>query len=122
MENRYFGQFTNVTDLQEKFKNSTGINDDEILLAIYQEEDYSGSAFVLLKRNGQLLEVEASHCSCNGLEGQWDPAPTAWKAQELRLKDRNGSWLRGWHFAEFKQAFEALVNMATFWEEAETHD
>lgn len=47
-----------------------GIN---VLLASYTYQDYSGSAFVLFERGGQLFEVHGSHCSCYGLEDQWTP-------------------------------------------------
>lgn len=37
-------------------------------------EPYEGYAFVLFKgTDGKYYEVYASHCSCFGLEGQWDP-------------------------------------------------
>jgi hypothetical protein len=45
----------------------------EILLASYSYADYSGSAFVLFKKDGKYYEVHGSHCSCYGLEGQWNP-------------------------------------------------
>lgn len=46
----------------------------DMLLASYTYEDYSGSAFVLFKKDGKLWEVNGSHgCSCYGLEGQWEP-------------------------------------------------
>ena len=47
----------------------------EVLLASYSYENYSGDAFVLYRdtRDGKLYEVHGSHCSCFGLEGQWEP-------------------------------------------------
>lgn len=48
----------------------------EVLLASYAYEDYSGAAFVLFRRDGVLYEVHGSHCSCYGLEGQWEPEAT----------------------------------------------
>lgn len=44
-----------------------------IIHADYTYEDYSGSAYVLYEQNGKYYEVHGSHCSCMGLEGQWDP-------------------------------------------------
>lgn len=49
---------------------------DEILLAVYDIDCYEGSAFVLFIKDGTLYEVNASHCSCMGLEGQWVPEVT----------------------------------------------
>ena len=47
-----------------------------ILYASYDCEGYEGSAFVLFERAGQLYEVHGGHCSCMGLEDQWDPEET----------------------------------------------
>jgi hypothetical protein len=44
----------------------------KILYARYSYEDCYG--YVLYQDpDGELWEVEGSHCSCNGLEGQWSP-------------------------------------------------
>lgn len=45
----------------------------KLLYADYTYEDYSGDAYVLgyNEFSGQFFEVHGSHCSCNGLEGQW---------------------------------------------------
>lgn len=45
-----------------------------LLYADYTYEDYSGDAYVLGydKEKNQFFEVHGSHCSCYGLEGQWD--------------------------------------------------
>jgi hypothetical protein len=47
-----------------------------VLLASYASENYSGDAFVLFEKDGRLFEVNGSHCSCFGLEGQWKPEET----------------------------------------------
>lgn len=49
----------------------------EILFAWYGYGDYDGSAFVLFERDGRLYEVNGGHCSCFGLEGQWEPEETS---------------------------------------------
>jgi hypothetical protein len=49
----------------------------EILLASYTYESYSGSAFVLFKQGDKLYQNYGSHCSCYGLEGQWQPEETS---------------------------------------------
>lgn len=56
----------------------------EFFLASYTYEDYEGRAFVLFRRDGKLWEVHGSHCSCYGLEGQWDPEETTMEALEKR--------------------------------------
>lgn len=64
--------------LENKYE---GVN---ILFASYTYENYEGSAFVLFEKCGALYEVNGSHCSCYGLEGQWNPEETSWEAIKLR--------------------------------------
>jgi hypothetical protein len=59
-----------------------GIN---ILFASYGYKNYSGDAWVLFEQNGKLFEVNGSHCSCYGLEGQWEPEEVSLKELEHRL-------------------------------------
>lgn len=66
-----------------------------VLLASYTYEDYSGDAFVLFERGGNLYEVNGSHCSCYGLSEsslsdytttQWQPEETTVEALRHRLE------------------------------------
>lgn len=67
---------------KEFHDHSWGSSDDEfplpkhlkILYADYTYEDYSGDAYVLGYDfdKQQWFEVHGSHCSCYGLEDQWD--------------------------------------------------
>ena len=80
---RYFGSW----DCYEAFAQGwDGVTepatDEEIIFASYHVDGYEGGAFVLFWRDGQLYEVNSSHCSCNGLE--WDPEPTTWAALAAR--------------------------------------
>lgn len=61
----------------------------DVLFAAYTYEDYSGDAFVLFSRDGKLFEVNGGHCSCYGLEGQWDPEETTKEALMKRLDSRD---------------------------------
>lgn len=58
----------------------------EIIFASYTYEDYSGSAFVLFRKDGKLFEVNGSHCSCYGLEGQWEPSEVFYKELISRVE------------------------------------
>lgn len=59
----------------------------EILLASYDEVwAYDGEAYVLFRKDGKLYEVHGSHCSCYGLEGQWEPEETTLESIEYRLR------------------------------------
>lgn len=58
----------------------------EILFARYTAEGYEGSAYVLFQRDGKLFEVSGAHCSCYGLENQWDPEEVPAEALRHRLE------------------------------------
>lgn len=64
--------------LNEFSIDKNALNGCDIIFAHYTYEDYSGDAFVLLRdsKDGKLYEVNGSHCSCYGLEGQWDMEET----------------------------------------------
>lgn len=81
MDKKYFGSWNDWNGMARDFSHEYNepftypegmATDEEILFAVYTYEDYSGSAHVLYRRNGKLYEVHGGHCSCNGLEGQWD--------------------------------------------------
>lgn len=61
-----------------------------ILFASYGQANYSGDAWVLFEKDGKLYEVNGGHCSCYGLEGQWEPEEVSLKELEHRLL--NGTW------------------------------
>lgn len=44
-----------------------------VIHADYTYEYYEGSSYVLFFKDGKYYEVFGSHCSCYGLEDQWDP-------------------------------------------------
>lgn len=69
-----------------------------ILFASYDNGSYSGAAFVLVMRDGLLFEVNGSHCSCHGLEDQWDEEET--DVASLRHRMQNGSlgWSDHWDY------------------------
>ncbi len=77
----------------------------EILVASYTYEDYSGNAFVLFRdtRDGLLYEVNGGHCSCFGLEGQWEPEATSVDALRHRVKD-------GWFDDGVKEAIQTVLD------------
>lgn len=82
----YLGLFGSKRDIIEQFHlDKDELKNVKILYASYEYEDYSGSAFVLFEQNGELYEVNGSHCSCYGLEGQWQPEETFPEAIEKRF-------------------------------------
>jgi hypothetical protein len=76
--NKYMIDWSNKNDLQHDF--AVTLDDSiNIIVAAYTYQDYSGSAFVAYEQGGVVYEVNGSHCSCYGLEGQWEPEPVVWK-------------------------------------------
>lgn len=56
-----------------------------ILFASYSCSVCEGDAWVLFELDGKLYEVNGGHCSCYGLEGQWEPDEVDLKELEHRL-------------------------------------
>lgn len=81
------------------------------LFAFYSYEDYSGYAVVLFRdlSDGELYCVEGSHCSCNGLEGQWEP-------KRITIGALNTMYAGGWpnigdfERKEFRNVLDSLEN------------
>lgn len=78
--------------LEKKAKMDKAIKDYEninILFASYGNDNYSGDAWVLFEEDGNLFEVNGGHCSCYGLEGQWEKENVVLKELENRLINGN---------------------------------
>lgn len=80
-----------------------------ILYADYEYENYSGDAYVLgfdkeMGEKGTWFEVHGSHCSCYGLEGQWEPEYYN-TLQDLKNMLAKRNW-----YAEKPYAYEARSN------------
>ncbi|MEJ1404595.1 MAG: hypothetical protein ROD09_04300 [Candidatus Sedimenticola sp. (ex Thyasira tokunagai)] len=73
--------------LVDRFGLKKGALDDiEILLASYNRDAFCGEAFVLFRQGDMLYEVNASHNSSDGIEGQWDPEETLIIALRYRME------------------------------------
>ena len=101
---KYIQGFENEQNIFDEFRASRP-EDIEIIFASYGVYSYEGDAFVLFKKNGKLYEVNGSHCSCMGLEKQWEPEETTIKA----LKHR---FIEGSFFSESFHGEEAHEEMA----------
>ena len=64
--------FTSWDDVKSNYCTSTP-EPDEVYLAYYSYEDYSGTSIVLYRQGDKYYAVHGGHCSCNGLEDQWEP-------------------------------------------------
>jgi hypothetical protein len=45
----------------------------ELIYAVYSTPAYEGNAEVIYRQGGKWFEASGGHCSCYGLEEQWDP-------------------------------------------------
>lgn len=86
----YFKDFKNRDDLLSNYSiEEKDLNDCEVLFAYYSYECYEGTSFVVLvdEENKKFYEVNGSHCSCYGLEGQWEMEETTLEALVKRDND-----------------------------------
>lgn len=81
---KYFGGFESHADLVSNFRDAAVPADRDILFASYEDGGYDGHAIVVFERDGLIYEVNGYHCSCNGLEGTWEPEATNWEALAMR--------------------------------------
>ncbi len=78
----YAGIWDKKEDIIDAFDlQPDALDNIELLYAEYEAGSYDGQACVIFKKDDKLFGVYADHCSCNDLEGQWDPEETTW--QEL---------------------------------------
>lgn len=64
----------------------------EIIFAGYAYEDYSGDALVIFRKGRKYYTVHGSHCSCHGLEGQWEPEEYASKAILRKAMEKRATY------------------------------
>lgn len=103
MLNKIFGRWSEFKEIERDFVGVYGDKpytpipnfptEDELILAVYGGGSYDGCAFVLYQQHGKLFEVNGAHCSCYGLEEQWEPEETTWEALETRkFSGFQGDW------------------------------
>lgn len=70
------------------------ISEPDVVFAAYSIDGYEGDALVLFRQDGKLWEVSGSHCSCFGLEGQWEPEEVTLDElrHRVRAAGRYGVW------------------------------
>lgn len=86
-------EFHGVYSFDSEWKKEAVLNickDINILFASYGNDNYEGEAWVLFEKDGKLYEVHGSHCSCYGLEEQWEPEEVI--LQELEHRLLNGTF------------------------------
>ena len=95
--------FENWSDVQREF-DTDAAEPYKVLFARYSYEDYSGDADVAWQNeDGSIGYVSGGHCSCYGLEGQWDP-------EIYSVETARGMIERSkWAFGDARSAVEAVV-------------
>lgn len=85
----FYGNWSDKAGLMQDFEiGPEELENFIILLAAYEYIYYVGDAYVLLfnTQDNQLYEVHGGHCSCYGLEGQWEPEETSSASIEYRVQ------------------------------------
>lgn len=69
---KYQGGFENWSDVQREFATDAP-EPSNLIVAYYEYENYEGDAYVCWRDGDDVYEVHGGHCSCYGLEGQFEP-------------------------------------------------
>lgn len=90
----YEDNFENWEDVVSQFQ--VGDEDekkepDAVYHAGYTYENYEGSAYVAYRRGDKYFTVSGGHCSCYGLEEQWEPEEYDLKTFKEVLDRQDGS-------------------------------
>ena len=102
----FYGQFESRMDICQQFQiGESDLKGCTILFAAY-EGGYDGEALVVFRRQRKLYEVNGAHCSCYGLEQQWEPEATT--VQALRHRVENGSL--GYDLDAYAPEFRAMLD------------
>ena len=93
--------FEDLEDVKKEFESECDdILEEEVLFASYGTQGYEGDAIVLIQRNGKLYTSEGSHCSCRGLEEQWELEDLVVGTANRHFRNRRNSMtikgLRAW--------------------------
>jgi hypothetical protein len=104
----YFGLFESQADICRYFSlNREDLEGCEVLFAAY-DCDYEGQALVVYRMGDKLYEVNGSHCSCYGLEDQWEPEETFVEALRHRIEKGTLGYFLGGYTADFADMLKRL--------------
>ena len=87
LQNLHVAEVWESYDLLEQRGILKDLQGSAILHHRYESEGYEGSAFTVYTKDSKIYEVHGSHCSCFGLEDQWEPEETTIAALKLRVPD-----------------------------------
>ncbi len=72
----YGGDWASRADIARDFGIAPRAIRGRVLVAWYRTDSYEGFAVVIGAVGDRLWIVDAAHCSCRGLEGEWWPEAT----------------------------------------------
>lgn len=98
----FYEDFESIEHLKKEFDiTDEDLKEVEILFAVYRVCCYEGQSIVLFKKEDKFYIVDAAHCSCHGLEGQWSPTETNEKALKMEIDAKSN-----YHYEEFESFIE----------------
>lgn len=111
----YIGNWNNLSEMCADFSiSSEALKNCNIFVAAYDTPAYEGYGYVLYEEDGKLYEVHGSHCSCYGLEGQFEPEETTVASIKHRLKEGNLGHFMGGFESEVLNALRCVQRRKTF--------
>lgn len=109
--NKFLGQWDDIIEVARSYDVPLDTFDEyNVIVANYQYGNYEGDAYILLEKDGEYFESFGSHCSCYGLEGQFDLEKVT--EHELHYRMINGSGDRSFFLTETLQALLTYFNWA----------
>ena len=98
----YFGEFSNREDVCREFSTEF---EGTVIFAAYDQQDYDGHAEVIFIRNGKIYMVQGGHCSCYGLEDQFEPVEMSVDGLRRIILDGNGM------LSQYKDYLSEVIEM-----------
>jgi hypothetical protein len=105
VDRNYIGEFASWDDVRSNYGDDCPTEEPRFVFAQYETPAYEGYSTVITSTGADdFFIVEGSHCSCFGLEGQWEP--TRHDSADLRKmmeasygffhdhKDRLTEWIK----------------------------
>lgn len=103
----YYGEFEKREDILAAF--GIAAFDGVVVHAQYDYMDYDGSAIVIYMYEGMFHYVSGGHCSCYGLEDQWEPEAMTAQALLHMIREGNMPGLAG--NSRLAEAIERLCDL-----------
>lgn len=83
----YDGMFSDWSDVQSNFQMKEP-EPEQVIWASYDCADYEGEALVIYRNGDKYFTASGGHCSCYGLEGQWEPVTETTKEELIAFYTR----------------------------------